>query len=595
MKKTTITNLAAVLFIITGLNAQTIQEGINDLNSGRVNSAISNFEKMISVNPNNIEAIYWLGQSYMQSEEIMGTRISKTRSLYQKGLHSSTNAPLLLVGLGHVDLLDHKTSEARQNFETARSMTRTKKGDDPGILTAIGRANVDAKKGDYNYAIKVLKDALDKDPKNLEILIQLGNAYRKVDPGKGGSDAYIYYNKALEVNPNYALADLRLAKIFESQKNWTLVLKYLLDAVRKDPKFTEGYYELFYYYFFRLDFAQAEDYLKKYIESKLPANYVEDQYLYAQLCWAYKDYQCAISKAESVVTVFGTDTKPKVYRLLADSYYQNGDTLIKKKDLDNAKSNFANAKKYSDEFFLRKNPDDITLYDYQLRADILSKTGGTEDEIYNTYIQGADVDTAATLRADLLEKGAAYFNKTKLRDKEAGLIQKIIEIKPNPTINDYFGLMLAYYFGEKNKQSRNVAKLIVEKYPDQVYGYDWTFNNSRVIDTVRKDSIAVPDAKMLLNFIKKDTVKYSKQYISATSFLAIYYANDAKQYDSAIFYLKKWQSVDTANAVNIQKNIDILMKASSTPRNNPPEKPRNKSSASNSISDTKKNAVIAKK
>lgn len=81
---------------------------------------------------------------------------------------------------------------------------------------------------------------------------------------------------------------LRLAKLFESQKNWELYLQYLNDGIAKDQKFTAAYYELFYYYFFRAQFAEAENYLTKYIDSKLPETDIQDQFLYAQLCWAKK-------------------------------------------------------------------------------------------------------------------------------------------------------------------------------------------------------------------------------------------------------------------------------------------------------------------
>ena len=108
-------------------------------------------------------------------------------------------------------------------------------------------------------------------------------------------------------------------------------------------------------------------------------------------------------------------------------------------------------------------------------------------------------------------------------------------------------------------------KKFVEKYPTEVYGYEWTFNNSKVIDTLKKDSIAVPDALKLFEFSAKDTTKFKKQYISSASYLAIYYANDAKDKEKAIEYLKKWQEADAVNADNIQKNIDILQKTNSRP------------------------------
>ena len=81
--------------------------------------------------------------------------------------------------MGHVELHENKLSEARQRFETAITMTRGKKGDDPVILNAVGRAitnsyNVKEKKGgDINYAVEKLKAAADRDPKNAEIFVNL--------------------------------------------------------------------------------------------------------------------------------------------------------------------------------------------------------------------------------------------------------------------------------------------------------------------------------------------------------------------------------------------------------------------------------------
>ena len=123
--------------------------------------------------------------------------------------------------MGHVELMADKTNEARQHFEEALTMTRGKKGDDPVIATAIGRAITDAKTGDYNYAVKLLEDAAIKDPKNTETLLQLVMPTVKQEQGSGGGDAFQTYKKALEVNPGFAVASFRLAKLFESQKNRT--------------------------------------------------------------------------------------------------------------------------------------------------------------------------------------------------------------------------------------------------------------------------------------------------------------------------------------------------------------------------------------
>lgn len=66
------------------------------------------------------------------------------------------------------------------------------------------------------------------------------------------------------------------------------------------------------------------------------------------------------------------------------------------------------------------------------------------------------------------------------------MLQKLIEIKPKPTINDYFDLTLAYYFSANYGKSREEALRMVEKYPDQVYGYEWAYNSSITVDTLKK-------------------------------------------------------------------------------------------------------------
>lgn len=545
MKKTTLTIAAAFLFLTSGLQAQSIQEGMNHLYAGRVKSAQTVFEKLLAANPNNIEALYWLGQSYLETDEIMAARIAAAKKVYEKAMQTTNGAPLILVGMGHIELLEKKVNDARQHFESALTMTRhNKKGDDPGIETAIGRAIVDSKDGDYSYAVRLLEDASVKNPKNTETLLQLGNAYRKAGEGKGGGPAYTAYNKALQVDPNFAAASFRLAQLFESQKNYELVFQYLNDAVAKDSKFTNAYYELFYYYFSRLKFTDAQVQIEKYISSKGEDLDPQDQYLYAMLCWAQKDFTCATGKAESIVSAVGDKTKPKVYRLLAESYFQKGD--------------YTNAKKYSDLFFLKKNPEDYSSNDYVIRAKILDKTGGTPDEIFQNYVNGAQLDTVLSSRIEFLGEAADYFKEKKMRDREAQIIQKIIELKPKPTINDYFDLATAYYFSQNYAKSREASIIMRDKWPNQIYGYDWVYNNSRLLDTVKKDSIAVPDALKLYDFAVTDTSKYKKQIISAASFLAIYYANDAKDKTKAIEYLKKWQAADVANYDNIQKNIEIL-------------------------------------
>lgn len=535
MKKTTLTILAALL-MMTGVMAQTIQEGMGHLYAKRYKSATDVFQKLIAVNPNNAEAIYWLGQAYFNMDDN-----SAARQLYEKGLTSTNNHPLMLVGIGHADLLDSKSNDARMRFESAITASRGRKGDDPVIQTAIGRAIVDSKIGDFNWAVQLLKSASEKDPKNTETWLQLGNAYRKANPGQGGGEAYTAYNQALAVNPAFAVASLRLAKLFESQKNWEFVLKYLNESVSRDAKFSDGYYELFWYYFLRLNFTEATTQLKKYTDSKLPETDIQDEYLNGQLCYVAKDYDCAISKANNVLNTLGAKTKPRVYKLLAYAYYD-------KNDYPNALTNV-------NTYFQKEKPEDIIAADWKLKANIISKTGGAPEEVFNTFLQAANADTVLTSKIDLLKEAAGLFKNLKLRDWEAKVIEEILKIKPKPTINDYFDLTVAYYFAKNYAKSRESAVTMRDRWTDQIFGFEWSLNNSQIIDTVRKDSIAVPDAQKLHDFVLQDTVKYKKQYINASRFLGGYYVNEVKDMEKGLLYFQKWHDNDTANAAKIEEYL----------------------------------------
>lgn len=554
MKKTSITFLAAGLLFVSGLKAQTIQEGMTHLYADRFKSAVAVFEKLLATNPNNIEAIYWLGQTYFDMDDN-----AKARQLYEKAQANNGSAPLILVGLGHADLHDNKPSDARQKFESAITAATGKKGIvDQAVLTAIGRANIDAKAGDPAYAVQKLEAAADKGEKNTETLLQLGNAYRKANPGQGGGQAFETYKKALQVNPAFAVANLRLAKLFESQKNWELVLQYLNDAIRSDAKYSPAYYELFYYYFFRLKFIEAEEQLGKYMAST--DTEPQHDFLYAQLCWAKKDFGCAITKAETVIAAMGDKTKPKVYKLLADANFQKGD--------------YPNARKYSDKYFMREKKEDIISLDYKLLADILAKTGGTSDEILSTYLKGAALDTLLTGKVDFLKQGADALKTMGDRNKEGDIRMEIIKLKSTPSQRDFFDAGFAYYQGKDYEKSKGLYTIYSQRWPDETFGWQMLFQIGRLEDTTMEKGIAVPYAVKYLEVLEKDTAKNKKNILSTAGYLAQYNANIIKDKIKAVEYFKKMLVLDPTNP-DIPKYIQQLegvqptRPASVTPKGNP--------------------------
>jgi tetratricopeptide (TPR) repeat protein len=387
-----------------------------------------------------------------------------------------------------------------------------------------------------------------RDATNPETWLQLGNAYRKAKPGEGGGKAFESYKKALEVKPDYAVADIRLAKLFESQKNWEFVLQYLNDAITRDPKFAPAYYELFYYYFFREKYPEAEEQLKKYVT--VTDDVVQNDYLYAQLCFGHKDYDCAITKALTVATAMGAETKPKVFKLLAYSYFEKGDSI--------------NAKKYMDAYFGKERPEGLIAKDYELQAKILLKTGGSNEEVKNVFLKGAALDTVLTSKIDGLKAAAEIFKArgdSLSRITEGDIRVEIIKLKPTPSQRDYFDAGLAYYQGKDYKKSDSIFTFYTQKWPDEVFGWQMEFSIQRAIDTSMALGLAVPSGLKYLEVLEKDkdTAKNKKTIIGVAGYLAQYYANIAKDREKAIVYLEKLVALDPTNA-DFKKYLDDMKK-----------------------------------
>jgi Tfp pilus assembly protein PilF len=557
MKKILITALS-IFSLGTVLQAQTLASGINDWYAERYKSAKATFEKLQAANPNDIQAIYWLGQTYIGLDDLSGAR-----DVYSKGLASSSNAPLLQAGMGQVELNENKINEARQHFEAAVTASSGKKGGDPEILNAVGRAIANTytdkeKKGDINFAVQKLEEAVAAKTKDnallADIYTNLGNAYRLARPGENGGLAFQNYQKAIEANPNFPVPYHRLARLFSTQHNIDLYEKYLNDAISKDPRFAPAYYDLSYLKMGKLELTAAEDYARKFAQSA--DSDPQNEYLEYSLKWAQKKYDEAIAGAKSIITRLGDKAKPRVYKLIANSYVSKGDTLA--------------AKQFIDDYFAKVKPSDPEFVpkDYLLKAMIYSAIPGQEAVVMSSFREGVNADTVLSSKLDILKDAIKFFADKKQYTLEAAMWRLLLDTKPNPVINDLFAGTLANYRSKTPEGYANAYRLadtMVQRFPDQVFGYEWRFNAAVVIDTVKKDSIMVPAALGLLEFAQKDTAKYFKQVANSSYRIALYH-NDKEDKDNAVKYLQIMKSAtrDTAQQASIQRNIDALLRPQST-------------------------------
>lgn len=532
MKKSAILFLFSALLTISAF-AQSVQEGVGHLYAERYASAKATFDKLVASNPNNLEAVYWLGQTYLAQDNVAGAR-----QVYEKALATNGNAPLVLVGMGHVELLEGKTNEARQRFETATSLSRGKKGDDANVLNAIGRANVDAPKGDVAYAIQKLNQAAAAAPNNGDVFINLGNAYRKA---KDGGAAITAYRKAIPTMP--AVAYYRMARVYETQRNWDIVTENLDYAIKADPKFAPAYVRQYVYNLFhKQDYAAADEWAKKYIAVADPG--VQNEYFRAQALFQQKSYDQAISIGQNIINQTKENVNPAVYRLMAYSYMEKGDTTT--------------AKQYVDQLFAKANKDQFVPKDYTLKAAIYSKEA--PDQVVQIYLDAASDDTTLRNKILILQEAVDWAKTAGKKRSEADLRLELYRLLPNPNPASLIGnIAVPYYQGGAFTRADSVAKAYSQAYPDSVYGYLWSARSLARLDSTGAQGLAIPEYEKLLSVSEKDKVRFKPYGMEAAGSLANYYVNVKGDREKGVYYLGKGLEFDPENAT-FKGAIDKLKK-----------------------------------
>lgn len=542
-----------VATVVTGGNvlfAQSVEQGRKFFYYERWKSAQETFEKVLAANPNNIDAVYWLGQTLLELKDSVGAK-----NLYQKSLTQNGNAPLLLAGMGQVELMEGKSNDARQRFETAITLT---KGKEVEVFNAVGRANVKARTGDANYAIEKLNQATAvKNFKDPDTYLLLGDAHRKLIDG---GNAVQSYNKALALDPKLAAAKFKTGKVYLTQGNKDYFLPAFEEAITLDPAYTPAYYELFYYYYSR-DVNKAAPYLDKYIANADQGP--EMEYLKTDFLFSSYKYGEAKAKAETLITQYGDKVSPRMYRLIAFAADTLGDAAAAKKSMET--------------FFTKANEDwPVKGTDYEELAKINSKIPGAEAEVFANLKKAVEMDTVVENKIKYINKAAALAKAKGDRLEESKWLGIAYNLKANPSQTDLYNYAYAVYQAKNYPVADSLfCGVYQSKFPDQIYGYLWCARAKKAMDdSTNSQGLAVEAYKTLADKARQiDSVKFKSQVVESYYYLIPYYNDIKKDRETALFYANKFVEFDPANseAVRIQ---GLLSKPAGRPAAPPANRPR---------------------
>lgn len=551
---------AAVLFLITVLFAnaviaQTIEDGKKFFYYEKYVSAKNVFDKLVTANPNNTDAAYWLGQVLVHRED---KDIAGAKELYRKTLEANSNSALLTAGMGHVELLEGKTQDARNRFETAISLSQ---GKSIPVLNAIGIANGDfeSKNGDAAYAIEKLKLATTiKGFKDPETYCMLGDAYRKF--ADGGGNAVTAYQSALAINPNYARANFRMGKVYQTQgpAQEEIYMKFYNNAIASDPNYIPVYYNL-YDLLYKTNVVKSAEYLEKYLtlmgDDEPNACYYRSTIKYAQGLFIE-----AISQSDGCIAAGGANPDVRLYGLKGYAFDKLNDSV-------KAKSAF-------EQYFKAQKLEKIGPTDYETYAKILLKFPGNE-ALAGTYMDKAvEADSTETGKIRLLKSVASGFETQKKYLDAANWYKKILNVKKVPSKTDIYYSAYNFYRGGSYEASLVDWNTYTTQYPNETFGFYMTALAQGKIDTTMALGLALPSYQKVIDIGEAqwatDSVKVKGHLLSAYKYFIQYTYNVKKDKKAASEYCAKYLLKEPADeeVIGFKKIFD-----SPTPAGRPATKP----------------------
>jgi len=447
--------------------------------------------------------------------------------------------PLLLVAMGQAELVDKKTNDARQRFETAISLT---KGKDVAVYAAIGKANLE-EGGDAAYGIEKLKAAtLVKNFKDAMVHVYMGDLYRKIMDGGGAVSSY---ENALLVDPKLAIAKYKIGKIYLTQGNEQrdIFLQKFNDAITDDGTFTPALYDMYVYYFLR-DVVKATDFFNRY-KANTDAGPALD-YEEASLQFAGGDFKNAITKSDALLGTQGENADPRLYRLKAYSYDKLGDSI--------------QALSLLETFFQKAKPEQINPDNYVVAAFNAAKQKADPAKVDYYFSKSIETDTLVANKIDYAKKAADFFKKSGNTVKSAEWLTKILTINPKLSKVDLYNAGFENFKATQYQRADSIFSIYKTQFPNEVYGHYWSFRSRSVIDSTMEQGLAVADCEKFITIAELDKAKNKSTLITAFGYLAGYSANIKKDLATAKTYLEKIIEIDPTNQDAI-KNRDIIDKA----------------------------------
>lgn len=594
--------LLSVGVVLSGLGvfAQTVETALKDMFDGRVQKARKDLEAVVAGKPNDAEANYWLGQAMLAAAKPNGQAAQvaareKVKELYTKAMAATSQSPLLMVGVGHIELLEGKNAEAKAHFDAAIAATANKKNKkygEPAILNAIVRANADgsSKIGDLALTEEKAKQSEEILGATPDMFVNLGIMYLKTG-GENGGPAKRSFEKALALDANYAPALYRIGLIFESQRNTEMFMDYYQKSVQANSKFAPGYLELYEHWSMK-DVNKAQEYLEAYVansDKDRETDYFKGDYLFRA-----GKYTESLKMAEEIEAGLNGERFPKVNKLYAFNYDRLGGKLLPngvsigmgksqvtqllkdpksvsktsipagtsemwfydgyaigfdtnglvdyvleskgtvEPNAPNSKEYFTKAMQYLEKYMAETEDDNKSADDYALMAAQYLKVPGNLEKAELNAEKAVSMDTSLVGKVAIMDKLIAAYGAQQNWAGQFKWMKRRNELKPDNSARNLFFMVDAAHKAKLYDDAVAMASQYITTFPDQVQGYSLKVRSAMAADPDTSKGSAIEALDQYSAFMMSDTAKYRKRIINNHGYKIYYYIVKAQDFTKAL-------------------------------------------------------------
>jgi tetratricopeptide (TPR) repeat protein len=319
-----------LVFAGSSVFAQSLADAKKAIDAEQYQKAKSMLKNLTTTQADKDENFFYLGWVYLKQDYI-----DSAKAAFNKGMAVNGKSAMNFAGLGAAAHIEKDNASATSNFNQAIALAV--KNSKPymyvglGYLlpvsgSATGPNGAAVKPADADASIAVLSKGKTVNPKDAELLVALGDAYRSQ---LKSTDAYNAYSTALTIDPKLPSANVAEGVLWKYADNFEDSQKQFQAALAIDPNFGPAYRE-----WAEMDIRWAQkdaatydakvkeavENYKKYVS--LTDYSPETQMRYADFLIRAKDY---VTLQKVATDLSSLKTNLRVYRYLGMAAYENKD------------------------------------------------------------------------------------------------------------------------------------------------------------------------------------------------------------------------------------------------------------------------------